>query len=1030
MEIILDYLSQYNNMLNLNRHLKVLESQCRNLFFVLLLVCGQAVTASGQGTSTKITGTVVDEVGNPFPFVDVYVTGTTVGTVTDAKGKYEISVGSSAKTLSFNFLGYRTEVVSIGKRTSINVTLEPETSQIEETVILAFSEQKKSSLTSAVSTVRSDDIVKAPVANITNAVAGRIPGLVSMQSSGQPGQDESTLYVRGAATWNNAEPLYVIDGVERDATHFYRMDPSEIESFSILKDAASTAVYGSKGANGVVLITSKRGSEGKPSINLTSSVTLSQPTRYPHYLDSYESLVLYNEALQNDGMEKLYTDDELQHYLTGDDPYRYPNVDWYDVMMRDLSTMTNSSLSIRGGTKTVKYFFSGTYMYQDGQLITAQGRVYDPKFGYQRYTFRSNIDVIMTNEFTVSLDMSGGFTDQDQPKENTSIFTGMNRIPPYIMPALNPDGSFTGTTDYQSDNPLYLLMTRGTQRTKQNTIDTSVKLAYDFSKLIKNLRFTARLAYDSNFGSYGTWTETQSTYHLISQPGRNDRYESFLTPTYFSSGSGSTESTRKTYGEANLSWRGQWKSHSLNANAIANISEYLTGSADPYRSVSFIGRAGYSYKDRYFIEFNGAYRGSENFAPGRRFGFFPSFSAAWNLHNEPFIKNNVPAISNFKIRASYGLVGNDYAGTRFIYMADKWETNTSSYAAFGSGGGSYNGGSFEPKIANVLATWETAKQTNIGIDASFFSGRVNLTVDRFYEDRTGILMSPRSIPMVIGIGVTDMNIGQTERDGWEFDLGLNKKLTKDLSVFLKGNFTTIHNEVIEKDEAESTLKWQKEEGLPIGQQFGYVVLGFFKDQDEIDCSPVQQVGGIPIPGDLKYLDYNGDGYVNENDRLAIGYPRIPQMTYGFTGGLNYKNFGLDVHFQGTAHSSVFISNYLMYEFYNRGRVQDIHQQRWTAETAETATYPALHVGGVSQNHVKNTFFLKDNPFLRLKNVELSYQFKFKPTSAVKGLRVHLNGNNLFTWDKLKVVDPETPTGSTGAVYPQTRGYSAGISMSF
>jgi len=1006
------------------------------LLVVMLLVAGftsyaqTKQTTDGGKSKIKVTGVVKDETGQVFPFVDVFVTGTTLGTVTDTQGYYEITVEGDNPSLTFNFLGYAVQDIAVGKRTKIDVTLVPASSLMEESVIVAFGEQKKSAMSAAVSTVKSDEIMKSQVSNISNAVAGRVPGLIAMQSSGQPGEDESTLYVRGAGTWNNAEPLYVIDGVERNQSQFNRIDPSEIESFSILKDAAATAVYGSKGANGVVLVTTKRGEEGRPSVNFSSSIKFNTPTRYPNYLNSYESLKLYNEALMNDGQDPLYSDEDLMHYKLQDDPYRYPDTNWYELMMKDFSIQNNNSVSVRGGTKSVKYYVSGTYMYQDGQLKTTQGRVYDPKFSYQRYTFRSNVDVLLTKAFTISIDMSGSMTDKCQPYANTDVFENMNRIPSWIMPATNPDGSYAGTSDFPSQNPLYLLNTKGTYRAKNNTINTSVKLTYDFSQWVKGLKLSGRAAYDSNFGNYGQWTETQSTYQLISQAGRADRYQDFLEPAFYSTSSGSVSSTRKIYGEVNLNWSGQIRDHHLYAAAIANCDDYRTSTSVPYRSVSFIGRFNYSYKDKYFVEANAAYRGSENFAPGRRFGLFPSVSVGWNIHNEKFIKNNIKFIDNLKFRGSYGVTGNDYANVRFIYKEGKWTTGTTAYAYFGVDEGVSQGYSTEPVIANPYATWETAYQTNLGIDLSIFSKQITLSVDRFFENREDILMTPNSLPGIIGIGFSDMNIGKTKKNGWEFDLGLSHKFSKNFSMYLKGNYSVIHNQVVYKDEADDMIAWQKEEGRAIGQNFGYVVLGYFKDQEDIDNSPKQEVGTTPIPGDFKYLDYNNDGVVNTYDRVAIGYSKIPQIVYGFSLGADYKGFSIDVQFQGAAQSSVFISNYLMYEFYNRGRVQDIHLGRWTPETADTATYPALHVGATSQNHVRNSYFLQDGSYLRLKNVELSYYLKFKKDAAVKSLRFHLNGNNLITWDKIGVVDPETPTGSTGAVYPQTKGYTFGINLVF
>lgn len=1006
--------------------------------FVKKAVCALALmlcvglSAMGQG-KVKITGTVTDEMGEPFPFVDVFVTGTTLGTVTDAKGHYELTL-DNPQSLTFNFLGYETKEVNVGKKTVIDVKMQPATSMIEETVVVAFGEQRKAAMSSAVSTVKADEIVKSPVSNISNAVAGRIPGLVSMQASGQPGSDESTLYIRGAGTWNDAEPLYVIDGVERNQAQFLRIDPTEIESFSILKDAAATAVYGSKGANGVILVTTKRGDEGRPKVTFNSSITLNQPTRVPTYLNSCESLTLYNEALMNDGRTPLYSDADLEHYRLQDDPLRYPDTDWYALMMKDFSTQENASLSIRGGTKTVKYYLSGTYMYQDGQLKTTQGRIYDPKFGFQRMTLRSNVDVLVTKAMTISVDMSCGVTDKAQPYSNTSVFTNMNRIPSWIMPPYYLDANgekiYSGTTDFPDANPMYMLATKGTYRPRNNTVNASVRLSYDFSQWVKGLTASVRGAYDSNFGNYGQWTETQSTYELISQPGRADRYTVYLEPVFYATSSGSISSTRKVYGEARINYKKQFGGNTVTVAGVSNISDYRSGSAVPYRDVSFIGIFNYSFKNKYFVEANAAYRGSENFAPHHRFGLFPSMSAAWSVHNEDFIKDNADFINNLKLRASYGIVGNDYANTRFIYKEGKWTTSTSASAYFGLNGGASKGTTTEPVIANPLATWEKAHQTNLGFDIAVLKNKFSLSVDRFFEYRTDILMTPNSVPGLIGIGLSDQNIGITKKNGWEFDFAYRQKVNKNWDYYLKANYTYIHNEVVYKDEPDDMLAWQKTEGRAIGQQYGYVVLGYFKDQDDIANSPVQQVGSSPIPGDLKYLDYNADGVINEYDKVAIGYPKIPQVVYGFSGGVNYKKWSLDWHFQGAAHSSVFISNYLMYEFYNRGRVQGIHQGRWTPETADTATYPALHIGGTSQNHVLNTFFQKNNPYLRLKNVEMAYNLTFKKTAAVKGMRIYLSGVNLFTWDKLKVVDPETPTGSTGAIYPQTKGYSFGVNMQF
>ena len=993
---------------------------------VLLLLLAFTVAASAQ---QKVSGIVKDETGEPFSFVDVLIKGTTTGTVTDIDGKYTVTLPAGKDVLQFSFLGYQTVEVKVGQRSVINVELAPASEMMDEVVIIAFGEQRKYAMSSSVSTIKEDEIVKASVANISNALAGRVAGLVTMQDSGTPGADGATLIVRGVGSWNSSSPLYVIDGIERNSDWFQRLDPSEVESFSVLKDAAATAVYGSKGANGVILVTTKRGVEGAPKITFSNSTSLTQPTRYPHYLNSYESLKLYNEALVNDGGEPLYSDAELEHYKNHDDLYRYPDTDWYDLMMKKVVMKNNTSLNIRGGSKSVRYFVSGSYLYQDGMLKTEKNRVYNPKFSYQRYTFRSNVDILLTDAFTISIDFGGAVTDRNEPVNEEDVFTYMNRIPSWAMPAYNPDGSYAGTSEFPSSNPVYYLNTRGNIQQKHNTLTTAIKLTYDFNKFIKGLKLSVTGSYDSNFGNYNKWTETQSTYQLVSEAGHEDRYISFNEPSFFTSSEGTNSATRKVYGEANIKWQRQFHSHDISLTGVANVSDKKVETSVAYRSANFILRGNYAYKKKYFLEANASYRGSENFAPGKRFGLFPSVSLGWNVDQEKFLKK-VSWIDNLKVRASFGITGEDYANDRFIYQSSSWTTSSSGGAKFGTFSGNAYGSTTEPSIANPDATWEKAYQTNVGVDFVLFKKSLSFSVERFFEKRTGLLMSPNSIPGILGIGVKDMNIGKTSKQGWEFDFKYKYKVSKDFSLALKGNFSYFDNKVIYKDEAENTPYWQKAEGNRIGQNFGYVVIGYFKDQEDIDNSPVQQVGSTPIPGDFKYLDYNGDGVINTYDQVAIGYPKVPRISYGFTFSADYKGFSLDVHFQGTGMSSVFISNYLMYEFYNRGKVQEFHLGRWTPETADTATYPALHVGGTSQNNVRNSYFQKDNSYLRLKNVELSYNFNFKKDSAVKSLRLYASGNNIFTWDKLKVVDPETPTGSTGAIYPQTKSYTFGINLTF
>lgn len=1005
---------------------------CLTLVFVHSLSFARLPESSFPDYQQKsVKGVVTDENGDPFPYVNVYVDEkVTIGVITNDNGEYSIVVPPNS-TLVFTFVGYETQKIPVGAKEVINVKLELALTKIDEVVVVGFGEQRKAAVSASVTAIKADDIVQSPVANVTNALAGRLPGLTTIQVGGQPGLDAAALYVRGRGTWNSAEPLYVIDGVERNSAIFQTMDPSEIETFTVLKDAAATAVYGTKGANGVVLINTKRGREGAPSVTVSSSVTLQQFTRYPKFLDSYESLKLYNEARMNDGLDPVYSDEDLEMYRTGADPYRYPNTDWYQQMMKKVAPQYNSAVNIRGGSKSVVYFISASYMHQDGQLKTEPGRVYNPKFSYDRYRFSSNVDAKITNAFTLTFELGGSVSDRSDPYDQMNVFTNMNRLGSWVMPPRNPDGSFTGTTEFTSMNPLYMIQTKGNDTRISNNITSAIKLAFNLNKMVQGLSANFRVAFDSDFGNGKYWSETQSTYQLVSRPGRNDRYTSFLTPSFFSPTDGTSHARRTVDALGNLIYSRKFGNHSIRLQGVVNISEYRTGTSIPYNSASFVARANYGYRNKYNLEVNTAYRGSENFAPGNRFGLFPSISASWNITEEQFMQS-LSMINVAKLRASYGKSGSDYAGTRFIYKEGKWTTGTGGGAYFGEEMGAANGYSTEPAIANPLATWETAEQVNLGMDVELFRNRLSVSFDRFFENRSGILQTPRSVPGVLGIGTPDLNVGKTSREGWELEVAYRQEVRKDIVFTIRPNIAYSINEVVFRDEPEDADWWSKQEGKPIGQFFGYQVLGYFKDQADIDNSPVQNVGSQPIPGDFKYMDYNGDGVVDEYDRVPIGYSTMPRFTFGTSFGVMIKNFTVNLHFQGAAQSSIYISEMLNWEFYNRGKVQEHHLGRWTPATHETATYPALHVGAISQNHVRNSYFIQDNTYLRLKTAEISYTLNSADARklGLKGLRVYVSGVNLLTWDKFKILDPEVSSGTTTQWYPQSRNYSVGFNLNF
>ena len=927
-----------------------------------------------------VRGVVTDESGVPFPFVNVFVEGNvTIGTTTNDKGEYRLTVPPNSN-LSFAFVGYKTLTLPLGPGEVLDVKMELDMKALDEVVVIGFGEQRRANVTTAVSTIRADQIKESPVANITNALAGRLPGLTTMQGGGQPGLDQSELYIRGVGTWNNSTPLYVIDGVERTAAMFRMLDSEEIESISILKDAAATAVYGTKGANGVLIVTTKRGQVGAPEISITASTTIQEFTRFPKLLGSYDALTLFNEALMNDGLDPAYTQSELEKYRTGSDLFRYPNTNWYDLLMRPYAPQYNTTVSLSGGSRTIRYYVFGGYMKQEGQLKTEQGRVYNPEFAYRRYNFRANVDAIITNAFTITLEFGGTRDSRSDPWEQTGVFSGMNRIGSWVMPATNPNGTYAATSEFPSSNPLWLLNTRGADEYNNNSITSAIKLRFDLSNFVKGLRLDARVSYDSNFGNNRYWQERIHTYQLISREGRADRYKQYLERLYYSPYIGSGNNNRSMDALFEARYQRRIGEHNVNIQVLSNIGETLSGSGLPFHSASFIGRGSYSYKNKYNIEMNASYRGSENFAPERRFGLFPSLSASWNIHEESFMQS-IGIINLLKPRFSIGKTGNDYVNTRFLYKEGKWTTGTGASAYFGPTVGVSSGTSSEPSIANPLATWESEIAQNYGIDIGLWRNKVDITIDRWFKNRTGILQQPNSFSGILGIGVPELNIGEASSNGWELQVNFSQKVGSNLTIDISPNVSYFTNKVVFRDEPADKDWWLKEEGKPINQPFGYVVLGYFKNQEEIDNSPIQQVGSTPIPGDFKYLDYNGDGVVNQFDQVPISHTAVPNYSFGASVSARYKSLNASLHFQGATHSSIYISQYLMWEFYNRASVQEHHLGRWTPETHETATYPVLHLGSTSQNHVSNTFWRKDNTYLRLKTLRLGY--RLQPAQAQK-----------------------------------------------
>ena len=1029
---------------------------------LLLIVFISTITFS----QSRITGIVVDESGIPLPGVNVVEkiekSNTPNGTITDLDGKFTLVTKQHHGEVSFTFVGMKPEIRSFDNDANFNVTLKSSGKDLDEVVVVGYGAQKKVSVVGAISTVTTKDLVQSPASNISNALAGRLTGLTTVQNTGQPGKDDASLYIRGRSTWVNASPLFIVDGVERES--FTQVDANEIESISILKDASATAVYGVRGANGVLIITTKHGKEQKPVVSLSAQYGLQQPTRLPHYLQSYETALLRNESYLNDG----YTADQLpfqpaalEAFKNHTDPYHYPDVDWYDVVLKKVTPQGQFNVNVRGGTKTARYFLSAGYLFQDGLFNTETHPDYNTNYKFNRFNFRSNLDIDLSATLTLSINVAARMEDTNEPgstgytgAEKQSSFSGLTRIPPYETPVFQKNGK--PGVGPMGANPWLTVNGFGYTQNKKDVVESSVTLNQKLDKLTKGLSAKALLSYDSYYSEQKKFTKNTAMYRLDSGPDEEDSYTVIGEDTEIKSDGGYLSNYAKLYAEGSISYSRSFGKHTVNGLLLGNIeNKTYGGEYIPYRSMGLVSRVTYDYSQRYLAEINMGYNGSENFARGRRFGFFPSFSAGWVLSNETFFSEALPFINFMKLRLSYGLVGNDkIGGDRFMYSEeysyrDSWVAP--SRPLFGVSANEAEIVTLS-RIANPYLTWEKANKYNFGLEANLWNDLLTTTVDVFLEHRRDILMDRNSIPLYLGVDPPAGNLGKTKNTGCEIEIKYSKKIGGEFKYWANINYSYAKNIIISKDEPANKLEWQKEEGHSIGQFFGYRVLGFFDitDFDESgvlkDGYPRQLIGEAPKPGDFIYADINKDGVVDDRDKVPVGYSDVPESTYGFSYGFSWKGFDFSMMWQGAYNVSLNISSESLYEFCEGGKVQDFHLGRWAyytdpftgelIDTRATATYPRLHSQSSSPNWTTNDFFLYNSSYLKLRNVEIGYELSIAQLKllGVKKLRLYANANNVLTFSKVKQLDPEGPgygnNQERGWNYPQLAIYNIGLNITF
>lgn len=998
--------------------------------------------------------------GTGLPGVTVKEKGTSNGTITNEDGEFILRNLKPDAILVFSYIGYDTrEVKPAGSNISISLT--PSSAGLEGVVVVGYGTQKKATVTGAISTVSGREILKSPVSNVTNSLVGRLTGVSVVQRSGAPGQNAGLINIRGSATYNNTSAIVVVDGVER--SDFGDIDPNEIETITVLKDAASTAVFGIKGANGVILVTTRSGREGAPRINYSGNISLQRFTSIPKTLDAYNNALLINEANRNDNLTETWTQEELQKFKDGSDPVWYPDINWFDYLTRNVYPQTQHNININGGTKMVKYFASIGYLYEDGMF-----KEFESPYGfrstpsYTRYNFRSNVDFTLSKNLLVSVKLGGRLQKRYQPAGPTAesfpydnfeaMISRILQTPAFAFPVTLPDGKIAQNPSVGTNiwNPYAVLTRWGTRNDDNNNLESTFILNYKLDALTPGLSFRTTFGYDSYFSSIMRRNAVWAAYNITDRKNQtialaSDRPRDEPLGTLNVTYDGMISSNLQT----GFNYERSFSRHNLSGLALFTrqvINAKGSGlNAAPRASQGVVGRLAYNYDEKYFAEFNAAYNGSENFAPGRQYGFFPAFSAGWTVSNEDFLKNS-SWLSYLKIRGSYGLVGNDKMNARFLFLSNyavQNGTNTiNTYTRPGSGlrfGLPTSAVTYDVVVqsdfGNPDITWETGLKRNIGFESNFLDRKLALIVDIFDETRKDILTNRSSGLLMYGQAYPALNIGEVYNKGYEIELNYKENFGK-IGLNLNAQLSYARNKILNRDEPPGQPAYQKQEGKPVGQFFGYLTDGFYQSQEDINRSPVNTLTSRLIPGDLKFRDYNGDNIINADDRVPIGYSRVPEYVFSFSPTVTYKNFSLSILFQGVTNVS---SDVILSEQNNGQLMYEFMLDRWTPETAATATWPALHSrGNTYMNYQLNDFVLQDGSYLKIRNAELSVQVPQSWTRRMNigSIRCYLSGQNLYTWTKFKMyLDPENINLSRTdylkqAIYPTSRVYNFGVNVQF
>ena len=1026
-------------------------------YIVLLLMAMLLVPQSLQAQEDKkliIKGVVEDALG---PIIGASVVAKNqpgVGAITDLDGRFSLKVGAY-DVLQITFVGYQPveiPVLSIKDKNNLKVIMKEDNQTIDEVVVTASGVQKKKTLTGAITNVELKQL-NAPGANLSNSLAGVVPGIIAMQSSGEPGENMSQFWIRGMSTFGaKSGALILVDGVERS---FNEIPVEDIESFSVLKDASATAIYGQRGANGVVLITTKRGEKGKVKINVKAGFDWNTPVKVPEYASGYDWARLANEALVGRYENPLYTNEELDIIQHGLDPDLYPNIDWRDLMLKKGAPSYYANISFSGGSDNVRYFVTGRYTGENGRYRTSSSEnKYNTNSTYERWNYRANVDMNLTRTTVLSVGVGGWLVNRTSPSSSSGdIWQSFASYTPVTAPRKWSTGQWPIASGMTT--PEYQMTQTGYRTIWENKMETNVGLEQDLSFITKGLKFNGVFAFDTYNKNTIVREKGEELWSAESlRDGNGNLVLKREANAKAMSQAKTVEGDKRYYLQASLDYSRLFaEKHRVGAFAMVyqqetsdvNFAEDDLMASIPHRTLAYSGRFTYAYKDKYLTEFNWGYTGSENFEKGKQFGFFPAVSVGWLLSEEPFIKKMMPWMDQFKIRASYGEVGNDeIAGRRFPYIT-LVNTDDNAYS-FGEFTNNSAQGYRIKTMGTPYLTWEVAKKYDVGVDFSFFNSKITGTIDWFLDKRDDIFMKRNQMPLTTGLAdQTPMaNVGKMKSYGWDGNIAYTQRIGQ-VNLQLRANFTYQTTDVIDRDEAANELWYKMEKGFQLNQSRGLIALGLFKDQEDIDRSPSQVAlsNKTILPGDIKYKDVNGDGVITDDDKVPLGYRETPGLQYGLGLSANWKNWGINMLFQGTGKCDFFVGGSGPHAFHDgkRGNILQVmvDGNRWipkeisgTEATEDpNADWPRLTYTNNNNNNCKSTYWLKERKYLRLRNLEITYDLPQMWTRKflVSNMRIGFIGQNLFTWAPFKWWDPEG-TNESGSSYPINRTYSCYIQFSF